>query len=92
MARVVLTRNRKKRLETGHPWVFQSEIQEVQGDFEPGDIVEVSNHQGHVLGKGYINPQSQIAVRLLTYDPKEQIDLPFLSAGSERRSVIENGL
>ncbi|MBO8164118.1 MAG: class I SAM-dependent rRNA methyltransferase [Brevibacillus sp.] len=77
MAQVILTRNRRKRLEAGHPWVFQSEVQEIRGSFEPGAIVDVANHQGHVLAKGYINPQSQIIVRILTYDPNEAIDLAF---------------
>ena len=68
MARVILHKHRKKRLEAGHPWIFQSEVKEIQGEYKPGDIVEVINHQGHFLAKGYINPASQIIVRVLTYN------------------------
>ncbi|MGE5701103.1 MAG: class I SAM-dependent rRNA methyltransferase [Clostridia bacterium] len=77
MAKVTLVKNRKKRLENGHPWIYQSEIQEVAGEYLPGDIVEIVNHQGHFLAKGYINPNSQLMVRVMSYDPKEEIDLDF---------------
>lgn len=77
MARVLLNQHRKKRLESGHPWIFQSEVLEVQGDVQPGDIVEVTNHKGHFLAKGYINPASQMIVRILSYNPEEAIDYDF---------------
>lgn len=79
MTKVYLTRNRKKRLEKGHPWIYQSEIDRVEGELEPGDIVEVVNHAGHFLAKGYMNPNSQLAVRVLTYNQKETIDQTFFT-------------
>jgi len=77
MAKVYLQKNRKKRLEAGHPWIFQSEVLRVEAEAAPGDIVEVVNHQGHFLAKGYINPQSQMIVRVLSYRQQEEIDLSF---------------
>ncbi|GAA4706156.1 class I SAM-dependent rRNA methyltransferase [Brevibacillus fulvus] len=79
MAKVLLNKSRKKRLEAGHPWVFQSEVQEIQGEYQPGEIVDIVNHQGHFLAKGYINPASQIIVRILSYDQKEEIDQQFFT-------------
>lgn len=95
MARVILHKHRKKRLEAGHPWIFQSEVKEIQGEFEPGDIVEVTNHQGHFLAKGYINPASQIIVRVLTYNPDEAIDYAFFlrrirEAAAFRTRFVDN--
>ncbi|MFN3396762.1 MAG: class I SAM-dependent rRNA methyltransferase, partial [Thermodesulfovibrionales bacterium] len=46
--------------------------------FEPGEIVEVSDRAGHILGTGYINPHSLIAIRLLS-DKTERIDKDFLT-------------
>ncbi|MED1792379.1 class I SAM-dependent rRNA methyltransferase [Brevibacillus nitrificans] len=77
MAKVLLNQHRKKRLETGHPWIYQSEVLEIQGDVVPGEIVEVTNHKGHFLAKGYINPASQMIVRILSFDPNEAIDYDF---------------
>lgn len=95
MAKVLLERNRKKRLEAGHPWVFQSEVKEIEGEFHPGDIVEVANHQGHFLAKGYINPNSQMIVRILSYNPMETIDLAFFikrfrEAAEHRNRFVSN--
>src|ERR671919_439170 len=95
MTKVYLQKNRKKRLEAGHPWIFQSEVLEIQGKVTPGDIVEVVNHQGHFLAKGYINPQSQMIVRILSYNPQEEIDLDyfkrrFQEAGEHRTRFVSN--
>jgi 23S rRNA (cytosine1962-C5)-methyltransferase len=75
--RLVLSRNRKRRLEQGHPWVFQSEVDRVDGPLEPGDLVDIVNHQGVFLARGYANPRSQIIARILTYDKDEAIDEAF---------------
>ncbi|MCL6451458.1 MAG: class I SAM-dependent rRNA methyltransferase [Acetobacteraceae bacterium] len=76
MATVVLARRRYPRIEAGHPWVFRTEVDAVRGTFEPGDLVEVADHRGRFLGRGYINPASQILVRLLTR-ADEPIDAAF---------------
>lgn len=70
-----LKRQRKKRLEQGHPWVYASDIDTVSGgEPAPGDLVEIVNHQGAFLAKGYANPKSQIYARVLTYRADEAID------------------
>lgn len=46
LASVILERNRKKRLEQGHPWVYASEVASVDGDPQAGGLVDVLNHQG----------------------------------------------
>ncbi|KAA0547375.1 class I SAM-dependent rRNA methyltransferase [Bacillus sp. BGMRC 2118] len=78
MAKVVLERNRKKRLEQGHPWIYKSEVAHIEGDFEPGDFVDVYNHQNHFLARGYINPRSQMIVRILSYTQEEITEAFFI--------------
>ncbi len=83
MAVVHLARGRQKRVLQGHPWIFQSEVEKVHGNFEPGDTVTVVDGRGHPLGKGYINPRSQIIVRIWT-NKDEPIDRAFLQRRLER--------
>ncbi len=62
---------------SGHPWIFGNELGDSEGTAEPGDIVEVYSSNGSFVGKGYINPASQIRIRLLTRDKNEVIDDQF---------------
>lgn len=78
MAKVFLTTNRKKRTEQGHPWIFQSEVEHIDGEYVPGDIVDIYNHKNRFIAKGYINPKSQIIIRVLSYQQEEEIDFQFL--------------
>lgn len=83
-ATIILHKNRKKRLEDGHPWVFASEIDRMDGEAEPGDVVDVANHQGKYLASGYWNPSSQITVRIVSYAPGIEMDEAFFRERFER--------
>ncbi len=78
MSEVWLRKNRRRRLEMGHPWVYKSEIADVKGEPKRAEVVVVKNHQGHYLATGFYHPDSQIAVRIATYDDKEVIDKGWL--------------
>lgn len=95
MAEVKLTWNRPHRATAGHPWIYKSEVEGITGDYRPGDIVEVVDAKNKFLGRGYINPASQILVRILTRDAREKIDREFfvrrISAAVEyRRRVVRD--
>lgn len=77
--KAVLKKERKKRTEGGHPWVFASEIERMDGEGRPGQLVDVVNHQGRYLATGYWNPQSQITVRIVGYRPIETMDEAFFA-------------
>jgi 23S rRNA (cytosine1962-C5)-methyltransferase len=77
MARIQLKRKIASRIATGHPWIFANEVEKIEGEPEPGSIVEVYFHDGKFAGKGYFNAQSQIIVRLLTQDKKTEINENF---------------
>lgn len=51
-----------------HPWVFSGAIDEIEEGFQAGDIVKVFDAAGRFLGMGYVNPRSQIAVRMLAFE------------------------
>ena len=66
MATVTLRKTRETRVRGGHPWIYASEIENVDGPFENGDIVDVADFRGKFIGRGFYNPVSQISLRLLT--------------------------
>ena len=74
---VKLYKNADRRIREGHSWIYSNEINTKLTslkNFEPGDTVDVVNHQDKWLGRGYINPNSLICIRLLTRDKKIAID------------------
>lgn len=73
MAIVYLHKKRKKRLEEGHPWVYRTEIERVEGETEPGRLVAVHRHDGQYLATGYYNPASQLTVRIVSYEPLAEL-------------------
>ena len=77
MTKVFLKKKISNRVENGHPWIFNNEVERIEGTVTPGDTVEVFTGDKKFVGKGYINPQSQIVVRLLTRNQKETIDEQF---------------
>ncbi|MNB68363.1 Ribosomal RNA large subunit methyltransferase I [compost metagenome] len=77
MASVILQRTRKKRLEAGHPWIYASEVETVEGEPSAGGLVEVLNHQRKYLATGYYNPASQIRIRVVSHRPVEDMDTDF---------------
>lgn len=77
MAKAYLVKGKEKRVEYGHPWIFKSDIHNIEGAFQPGDVVDVYNSKNKFLGRGYINPKSQITIRILTYE-QEEINRDFL--------------
>jgi len=66
MTKVYLNRKINQRIALGHPWIYNNEVDRIAGPVAPGDIVEVYFFDGQLAGRGYINPASQIIIRLLT--------------------------
>jgi 23S rRNA (cytosine1962-C5)-methyltransferase len=66
MTKVYLNRKINQRIALGHPWIYNNEVDRIAGPVQQGDIVEVYYFDGQLAGRGYINPASQIIIRLLT--------------------------
>jgi 23S rRNA (cytosine1962-C5)-methyltransferase len=62
-ARLILNRGVRHRILAGHPWVFASEVERVEGGAEDGGTVEVRSFQGDSLGSAIYNSRSQIVAR-----------------------------
>jgi 23S rRNA (cytosine1962-C5)-methyltransferase len=62
-ARLILNKGVRHRILTGHPWVFASEVDRVEGEPEDGGTVEVRSSKGAFLGSAIYNSRSQIVAR-----------------------------
>ncbi|MEK7841679.1 MAG: hypothetical protein AAB197_03290, partial [Deltaproteobacteria bacterium] len=71
MVQVVVSRKCAERLLAGHLWVFNNDIKAIEGNYSNGDIVHVADGKKRFIGKGYINDNSKIIIRLLSFRDEE---------------------
>ena len=71
---IQLKPGKEKRVYTLHPWVFKSDIDKELNGCTAGDIVDIISSKGKFLARGYYNPNSQIALRIMTYNEEEAVD------------------
>lgn len=77
VAIVTLKKGEGRTIKAGGAWVFNNEIETITGRFHNGDLVIVHDFDGYPMGKGYINQNSKIRVRLLTRHVNQEIDESF---------------
>ena len=70
--------HREESLLNGHLWIFSGALQQPPHWIEPGGVVDVKSATGQFVARGYYNPRTDIAIRILTHDPEETIDSAFL--------------
>ena len=90
---LTLKKNEGRLLKAGGAWVFDNEIESILGEYENGDIVIIKDNDGITLGKGFINDNSKIRVRLLSRNADTEIDRKFFrmrveDAWNFRKSVM----
>ena len=74
LPRLLLKRGRDRRARDGHLWIYAGEIDRAEGDPEPGGVVEITDNRGRFIGRGYYNPRSTLAVRVMTRRRDEAVD------------------
>ena len=80
MSNAVLTlkKGTGRTLKQGGPWIYDNEVESVMGSFEDGDIVLVHDFDGYPLGRGFINRNSKLIVRMMTRDRDTEVDEAFI--------------
>ncbi|MBC8043933.1 MAG: class I SAM-dependent rRNA methyltransferase [Rhizobacter sp.] len=79
MQKLYLRKREERRLLAGHQWVFSNELLDVPKNLKAGESVSVFTESHQFLGTGFFNPNSLIAVRLLS-DADEEIDEAFFES------------
>ena len=91
---VVLKKGEGRTLKAGGMWVFDNEIDKIQGDFTNGDLVNVEDFDGFFMGYGFLNTNSKISVRLMARKKEHEITEDFLekrvqNAWEYRKSTVD---
>mgnify|MGYP000864415965 CR=1 FL=1 len=76
-ASIILQADRDKSLKRRHPWVFSKAVKQVKGHANSGETVTVRSVDGAFIASGAYSPDSQIRVRVWSFDETEQIDAGF---------------
>jgi 23S rRNA (cytosine1962-C5)-methyltransferase len=90
---VCVNRKAVDRVESGHPWIFASDVTD-RGEARPGDVVRVADPRGRPIGVAHYSSTSQITLRVLSSKP-EPIDREFFrrrltAAIRHRERVVKN--
>lgn len=74
---VTLKKGEGRTIKAGGAWIYDNEIDTIMGSFENGDIIIVKDFDGYPMGKGFINTNSKITVRMLTRHVDTEINEDF---------------
>ena len=75
---VTLKKGEGRTLKQGGLWIYDNEIESIMGSFEDGDIVIVRDFDGYPMGRGFINRNSKLIVRMMTRDRDTLVDEAFI--------------
>jgi len=64
MGEVRVTKRGEDRVQSGHPWVYKSDLADVRAS--GGETVQVTGPRGRTLGDALYSDRSEIAIRMLT--------------------------
>ena len=92
---VTLKKGEGRTVKAGGAWIYDNEIDTISGRFKNGSIVRIQDFDGFFMGKGFINQESKIRIRMLTRKD-EVIDDAFLerrvkAAWEYRKTVMYGG-
>ena len=91
MKKITLKRNEDRRIRNGHLWVFSNEIDKIEEGIGNGDLVSVLDSKEGLIGTGFYNKNSLIAVRILSTarigDLKEDFRKKLLNAYRLRKEL-----
>lgn len=92
---ISVTRKAENSVQTGHPWIYSTEVVKAEGGYQNGDFVDVVSPRGRYLGTGTINDHSKIRIRLLSRNANDAFDEAFFErrlrhAWDYRKTVMGN--
>lgn len=88
-----VTKKAEASIKKGHPWVYDTEIKNVSGEWTNGCLTDVVSEKGSYLGTGFVSEKSKIRIRLLSTNANDKFDYDFYKrrikyAADYRRTVM----
>src|SRR5690606_28796555 len=85
-----------RRIRLGHPWIYKEALDPRRPLGEPGTAVELVDWDGEFVGRGLVDGETAIAIRVLTRAPDRPIDDGLVTARARsalamRRRFFEIG-
>jgi len=88
MKTIIIKPEREKFASRRHPWIFSGAIAETEGQPGMGETVDVIDSRGGFLARGAFSPESQIRVRVWSWNPEEKINPDFMRARLQRAFAL----
>ena len=76
--KVTVKKGAARSFKSGGAWIYDNEVERIEGEFTNGDLVTVLDFDGYSLGNGFLNIHSKLRVRMMTRHAEQQIDEAFL--------------
>ncbi|MDA0587759.1 MAG: class I SAM-dependent rRNA methyltransferase [Planctomycetota bacterium] len=89
---VSLKPRRAQPILNRHPWVFEGAIGQVSGDPAPGAEVLVQSKDAQPIGRGLFNPNSNIRVRMFSWDKDEPINEALFAARINEAATLRESI
>lgn len=86
VAKVVVNAHAVSRLRSGHPWIFSSDVERIDGA-AAGALVRVEDARGRVYGSALYSSASRIALRMIAPNPVEAEKYPELLRYRIRQAI-----
>lgn len=67
-----------RTIKAGGAWLYDNEIDQINGAYTNGDMVDVEDFDGYPLGQGFINANSKITIRMMTRKKNTIVDSSFI--------------
>lgn len=74
---VMISKRAELAARGGHPWIYGSEIKDMEEGIAPGDMVKVLSSKGKFVGTGFYNPHSKITIRIFSTNANDRFDDAF---------------
>ncbi len=89
----VVTKKAEASIKKGHPWIYDTEIKEVKGEWTNGCLTDVFSEKGSYLGTGFVSEKSKIRIRILSTNANDKFDAAFFKrrlkyAADYRKTVM----